>query len=123
VEHARERARSELQPGDLEGTRVAGILGAILDLADRGEEVSYHGVFGALEGDEDRDLLARIAFRDEPEGSAEEVGECVRSLRRQRLLRERRELQRRIQAAADTAAVDALLHRTQELARQIDALI
>jgi hypothetical protein len=37
-------------------------------------------------------------------------------------MRERRELQRRIQLAGEGEAMDALLLRKQELARQIDAL-
>lgn len=37
-------------------------------------------------------------------------------------MRERRELQRKIQTAVDPGAIDTLLNRTQRLAQQIEAL-
>jgi DNA primase len=121
-EAGREKARVDLDPGDLAGTRVSGIVRTILRLVDEGKGVDYPTVFSALEDDGDKETLTRIAFREEPEGEAEEMEDCIRSLRRQRLMRERRELQRQIQTAADAAAIDTLLDRTQQLARQIDAL-
>jgi DNA primase len=121
-EEGRARAIHEIEPGDVEGTRVERIVRAILSLADEGKGVDYPTVFSVLEIDEDRDLLTRIAFREEPQGGIEELVDCVRSLRRQRLMRERRELQRQIQTAVDPGAIDTLLNRTQRLAQQIDAL-
>jgi DNA primase len=118
----RAKAVQGLEPGDLDGSRVGSIVRTILDLEAGGRDVDYQAVFSALERDEDRDLLARIALRDEPDGEPSETDDCIRSLRRRRLMRERRELQRRIGAAADAATVDSLLRRTQELARQIDGL-
>jgi hypothetical protein len=120
-EEGRDRARADLDPGDLVGTRVSGIVRTILRLVDEGKGVDYPTLFSALD-DDDKEILTRIAFRDEPEVEAEEMEECIRALRRQRLMRERRELQKRIQTAADAAAIDTLLDRTQQLARQIDAL-
>ena len=118
----RHRVAHEVDPGDLRGTRVATIVETILKLEERGEVVDHQTVFNALERDEDRDLLTRIAFREEPEGDVQEVEDCLRSLRRQRLIRERKELQRELEATADPTAVNTLLDRTQKLARQIDAL-
>ena len=121
-EHGRERAMSEIEPGDVEGTRVEAIVRSIQRLVEQGEGVDYPTVFSSLELEEDRDLLTRIAFREEPQGGTEEVVDCIRSLRRQRLMRERRELQRQIQTAVDPGAIDTLLNRTQRLAQQIEAL-
>ena len=121
-EHDRNKAKTALEPGDLEGTRVGGIVHTILRLVDEGQGVDYPNVFAALDHDEERDLLTRIAFREEPEGGTEEMEDCIRSLRKQKLVRERRELQKQIQTAADAAAIDTLLDRTQQLARQIDAM-
>ena len=122
VEAGREQARSHLEPGDLEGTRVARIVDTILRHADEGKEVDLPAVIQSLESDEDRDLLTSIAFREGPEARAEEAADCVRMLRRERLVRERRDLQRVIEGTADPAAMDALLLRKQQLGRQIDTL-
>jgi DNA primase len=121
-EHDRTRAQTELEPSDLEGTRVGGIVHTIMRLVEQGQGVDYPNVFAALEHDEERDLLTRIAFREDPEGGTDELDDCIRSLRKKRLVRERRELQKQIQTAADAAAIDSLLDRTQQLARQIEAL-
>jgi DNA primase len=122
VEGASDRAGEELEPKDLEGTRVERIVRTILRLAGEGTGVDYPELFKALEQEEDRDLLTRIAFREEPEGELDEVDDCLRSLRRQRLMRERRALQREIERTADSDSLNSLLVRTQQLARQIDAL-
>ncbi len=119
---ARERAQAELEPADLEGTRVAGVVDAIFRQAGPGEEVDLPALLESLESDEDRHLLTSIAFREGPEARAEEAADCVRALRRERLVRERRDLQRAIERTADPAAMDALLLRKQQLGRQIDAL-
>jgi replicative DNA helicase len=121
-EEGRDKARADLDPGDLVGTRVSGIVRTILRLVDEGKGVDYPTLFSALDDDDDKEILTHIAFRDEPEVEAEEMEDCIRALQRQCLMRERRELQKRIQTAADAAAIDTLLDRTQQLARQIDAL-
>ncbi len=121
-EGARQWAQEEMTPADLEGTQVRGIVETLLRLQSQGSPVDYPTLFGALQDEGDRALLTRIAFRDEPEGTSDEVGDCLRQLRRQRLLRERRRVQAEIEAAADPAAVDALLQHAQRLARQIDRL-
>ncbi len=118
----REAAREHLEPGDLDGTRVAGLVSRILGTEAEGKSVDYPAIFATLEAEEERDLLTRIAFMDGPETRPEEVESCLRTLRRDRLVRERRELQRAIEHAADPAAVDSLLVRKQQLGRQIDAL-
>jgi DNA primase len=121
-EQGRKKASADLDPGDLAGTRVAGIVRTILRLVGEGKGVDYPTVFSALEDDDDKEILTRIAFREEPEGEADEMEDCIRSLRKQRLMREQSELQKQIRTAADAAAINTLLDRTQQLARQIDAL-
>jgi DNA primase len=113
---------------DLERTQVLPIVRAIVELAQRDAQVDYPTVLDALTQDADRDLLTRIAFRDEPEDGPT-VEECLSALRRQRLKREgtklRREivdLQRRKPGDEPPADVDRQLTRLQELARQRDAL-
>ena len=118
----RDRARAHLEPADLEGMRVERILEAILRREETGKEVDLPAVLESLEADEDRELLTWIAFREGPEVRADEADECIRALRRERLVRERRELQRAIERTADPGAVDALLLRKQQLGRQIDTL-
>jgi DNA primase len=115
-------ARAHLEPADLAGTRVAKIVDAILRNEQEGKEVELPEVLESLEAEEDRELLTWIAFREGPEAVAEEVEDCVKAIRRERLVRERRELQRAIERTADPAAVGTLLLRKQELGRQIDAL-
>jgi len=122
-EEGREKAKAGLDlEEDLAGTRVSGIVRTILRLVDEGKGVDYPTVFSALEDDDDKETLTHIAFREEPEGDVEELEDCLRSLLKHRLKREQSELQKRIRTAADAAAIDALLDRTQQLARQIDAL-
>jgi DNA primase len=113
---------------DLERTQVLPIVRAIVELAQSDAQVDYPTVLDALTQDADRDLLTRIAFRDEPEDGPT-VEECLSALRRQRLKREgtklRREivdLQRRKPGDEPPADVDRQLTRLQELARQRDAL-
>jgi DNA primase len=115
---------------DLEGTQIERIVRTILQMAERDERVDHPAVLAALEDDVDRGLLARIAFRDEPnEGPT--VQDCLNTFRRQRLAREGRAMLREIgkrqqgetEPAADTSAVDRQLARLQELARQRDQLM
>ncbi len=89
-------------------------------LAQGGAKVEYPVVRDALEQDSDRDLLTRIAFREEPE-EGPTVDDCLSAFRRQRLTMESKRLRREIgDLQQDT--VDRQLTRLQELARQRDAL-
>jgi DNA primase len=113
---------------DLEETRVLPIVRAIVDLAQREARVDFPAVIDAMHDDADRDLLTRIAFRDEPEDGPT-VEECLSALRRQKLKRESTTLRRQIDASqqrkpgdAPPADVDRQLTRLQELARRRDAL-
>jgi DNA primase len=113
---------------DLEGTRVLPIVRTIVDLAQQAAQVDYPTVMDAMTDDEDRDLLTRIAFRDEPE-EGPTVEDCLSALRRQKLTREGKTLRRQIgdlqqRKPGDElpADVDRQLTRLQELARRRDAL-
>jgi DNA primase len=122
-EDLRKQARDRLEDGDLQGSRIHAIVGTILRLAAGGKKVDHPTLINALADEEDRDLVTRIAFRDEPEGRMEEFEDCLKALRRERLVRERNELNKVIARTADPSAVESLLVRTQDLARQIDALL
>ncbi|HEX6853069.1 MAG TPA: DNA primase [Candidatus Polarisedimenticolaceae bacterium] len=117
----RDQARKGLDPSELDADRVAPIVQIILDLEGAGASVDPPSVMAALDRDDLRDLVARIAFHDEAEPSDNEFAGCLETLRRRRLRREGRDVARRIQDAAPDA-VDDLLAAKLRLAREIDAL-
>lgn len=111
-----------LEPSDLEGTRVFRIVETILRVRHEGAGVDYATVFGALEGEEDRSLLTRIAFHQDGDGQKAAWTDCLEVLKRERLVRQRSELQRQIESTVDPAMIDALLLRKQLIGKQIDSL-
>ncbi len=113
-------AGGERDMADLEGSRILPIVRTIVDLARRGAQVDYPAVREALEQDSDRDLLTRIAFREEPE-EGPTADDCLSAFRRRRLTLESRRLRREI--GEQPEMVDTQLTRLQELARQRDALL
>jgi DNA primase len=119
-----EQRSLEFDVCEVEGTPVAPIVRTMLRMSDEGGAVDTGAVFSALESDRDRDLLARIAVQDEETvPGPDAVEDCLLVLRKERWIREGKALQKEIErAAADPAALDALLRRKQELARRIDAL-
>ena len=110
----------ERDMADLEGSQILPIIRAIADVARGGAKVDYPIVRDALEQDSDRDLLTRIAFREEPE-EGPTVDDCLSAFRRQRLTTESKRLRREI-GDLQQETVDRQLTRLQELARQRDAL-
>jgi len=74
----------------------------------------------ALDGDHERDLLTRIAFRQEPE-EGPGVEDCLWACRRERLERKRREVVREIgklqQSPGETGVASQLDERLAELQR------
>ena len=87
--------------------------------------MDYPAVLEALERlarVEDQRILTQLAFDDEPTGGMEEAEACLKTMRRERLVRERKELQDAIRKTQDRATLDALLLQQMQLARQIDAL-
>lgn len=113
---------------DLAGTEVVSIIETILSLTKEGRQVDYPEVLSALKGDSDRDLLTKIAFREEPE-EGPNVEDCLWACRRQRLAREGRAITREISALqsdkgrpADGPDVDERLMHLQRLAEQRDTL-
>ena len=84
-DEARRRAREALSESELADMRVGTIVKAILDLDREGLPVDGALVVDALADEADRELLTRIAFRDEAPGGAEEVDGCLVTLRTTRL--------------------------------------
>jgi DNA primase len=120
-EHERAACAATLDASDLQGHAVAPIVQTILRLHGEGRPVDAPSVLQALEDDALRELLTRIAFRDEPaEGPG--VEDCLFAFRRERLLRQGRELLRGI-GSADPGDVDRQLSEWQRLARQRDELM
>ncbi len=123
VEEAAGLGAEELDPADLEGTRVCGIVRTILRLWREEGTADHARVFEALESEEERQLLTTIAFRDTNEGeSGAALSDCLRTLRRDRLVRERKALQKEIEQSDGSGELDDLLARKQQLAKKIDNL-
>ncbi len=118
----RDVVRAELDARDLETAAVRDVVHTILRRSEDDSPVDYLAILDDLPRDEDRDLLTRIAFREEPLPPAEAAADCLRTLRRERLERERREVQRQMTKAVDPTTVDTLSVRALDLARQINAL-
>jgi len=97
-DEARRHAREVLAPADLAETRIAAIVLTLLDLDLKGLPVEGPLVLGALEDEADRELLTRIAFRDEAPGGADEVDGCLVTLRKTRLKKEHRDESRELDA-------------------------
>ncbi len=123
VEDPRARARlvPEILPADLEGSPVATIVSRIATLESEGDVITYAGLTAALP-DRDRQLLARIALRGDPPVDEREAAECLASLRRMRLMRERESLQKEMERTSEPARLDELMRRKVDLSRRIDAM-
>jgi DNA primase len=119
-EEARRHAQDALEPGDLSGTRVGAIVGVILELDRAGLPVEGPLVVDALEDEADRDLLTRIAFRDEAPGGADEVEGCLVTLRKTRLKKEHRDESRELDALSRDDQTERLL-KLMKLGHQMDA--
>ncbi len=119
-EDARRRAREVLEPSDLADTRVGTIVRIILDLDGQGLPVAGPLVVDALEDEADRELLTRIAFRDEAPGGADEVDGCLVTLRKIRLKKEHRDESRELGALNRDDQTERLL-KLMRLGHEMDA--
>ncbi len=118
---ARAETRARLEPDDLEGARVKAVGEAVLALDAEGIPPTAAAVMERLSEESDRTLVASITFREDLEGGAASVGDCLAVLRRARLRREGRDLDRSLREA-DPSSVDDLLEKRMQVAREIDAL-
>ncbi len=119
-DEARRHARGVLEAGDLEHTRVAAIVRAILDVDAGGLPVDGPLVVDALVEESDRDLLTRIAFRNEAPGGADEVDGCLEMLKHVRWKKESRDVARAA-GAVDRDEQTERLRRLMDLGRRMDA--
>lgn len=117
---ARSRAHEVLEPSDLAATRVGAIVQAILDLDIKGLPVEGPLVVDALEDEADRELLTRIAFRDEAPGGADELDGCLVTLRKVRLKKEHSAERRELDALSRDDQTERLL-RLMKLGQEMDA--
>jgi hypothetical protein len=92
----------------------------ILELDRAGLPVEGPLVVDALEDEADRDLLTRIAFRDEAPGGADEVEGCLVTLRKTRLKKEHRDESRELDALSRDDQTERLL-KLMKLGHQMDA--
>lgn len=122
----REQWADALDLDDLRGTEIGPIVEAIVRLTKQGREVDYRAVFEALDEGSHRDLLTRIAFRDEPE-TGPTVEDCLWAFRRRKIVHEGRQVRRAIadlqQDQVPPEEVDRQLQRLEQLARQRDAFL
>ena len=120
---------------DFEGCAVRSIVSVIARRVETEQPVDYPHVLEALEDETDRRLLARIAFRDDPDED-QTLDDCLCVLRKKRMEREAHERIRQIskwdqqhQADAEETpgASDEDLNRRlreiQELAKKREALL
>lgn len=120
-EESRSRLLPEILPADLEGTRIAPIVAQVASLESEGRPISYSELSVDLP-DKQRELLARIAMRGEPPPGGPEAADCLQSLRRARLVRERRSVQKEMEGAPDAARLEELMRKKIDLSRRIDAM-
>jgi DNA primase len=127
-EDERRRWVGHIDPVDLEESAVERIVTKILGLAAADRPADVPTLLAELDDDADRELLTRIAFRDEPE-EGPGVEDCLVPFRRRRLARERSSLRREIEPrpepgapAANPDDLNRNLERLQQLARQRDQL-
>ena len=119
-DEARRRAREVLGPSDLADTRVGTLVVTILDLDQKGLPVEGPLVVDALADEADRELLTRIAFRDEAPGGADEVDGCLVTLRKARLKKEHRAESRELDALSRDDQ-DRRLQKLMKLGHDMDA--
>ncbi len=119
-ETARRRARDVLEAAELAESPVAAIVRAILDLDAQGLPVDGPLIVNVLEDESDRQLLTRIAFRDEAPGGAEELDGCLETLRNTRLKKDHRSESRDLDARSRTDQDEGLV-KIMQLGRQMDA--
>ena len=117
---ARDRARAVLASHELEGTHVDRIVRAILSQPERGGPIPAAEFVDALDDDDDRALLTRIAFRDEPPGGPEAVDGCLEMLNHARWRRESHEVARAV-GDQDRDEQTKRLNRLMDLGRRMDA--
>ena len=128
-EEERVRLGEELDETDLETTRIAPIVQAILRLTREEKEVDHPTVLAELGEGPDAELLTRIAFEKQPENGPG-LDDCLWAFRVQRLRRQERRAVRELgklqkstdDQPADEADVNRRLTQLQELARQRDSL-
>jgi len=119
-DEARQRAHETLAPGDLDGARVSAIVRTILDLDLQGLPVEGPLVVDALADEADRELLTRIAFRDEAPGGAAELDGCLVTLRKTRLKKEHRDESRELEAGNRDDQTERLI-KLMKLGHEMDA--
>jgi hypothetical protein len=73
--------------------------------------------------DRERDILAQIAMRGDPSPDEEEAVQCLQTLRRRRLIKERDGIQKEMEKTPDPAQLEELMRRKIDLSRRIDAML
>jgi hypothetical protein len=112
----------EIDGEEFGSTNVKEIVNAVRRIEEAGEQVTWPRV-GSEVSDVAREALNVIAAAPQPAPSVEAGRACLKSLHRDRILKEMAELQKEIQTRqAAGRAADELSLRKQALNRQIEAL-
>jgi DNA primase len=120
-EASRKRLLPEILPADLEGSGIASIVDRIAGFDRKGQVVSYPLLSEDLP-DRERQLLTRIAMRGDPLPDGGEAQECLQTLRRARLVKERNGIQKEMQETSDPGKLNELMRLKIDLSRRIDAM-
>jgi hypothetical protein len=110
-----------MEDEDIRHDRIAEIIGAVREMEERGDEVTYPRVADRV-SEGARDIMTRIAALAHPPASLEEARGCLRALRAQQLQRQMGEIQKRLESGSDAADTDELLRRKVALKKEIEAL-
>jgi DNA primase len=121
VSACRAKLLPEILPADLDGSKTAGIIRRIADMESNGSTIGYPELSTDLSENE-RALVARIAMRGDPPPDENEAAQCLFTLRRFRLIREQKGIQKEMEGAPDPARLEELMMRKLDLSRQIDKL-
>jgi len=116
----RDQLMAEINAEDFAGLSTEPLYMALVDLIAEGGEISTGALAGSVDDAALRDLLVGLAMRHAEVG-LDRGQSALQALRRRRVQAELRTLQQQL-AELDGDALDTVLHRRQELSRELDEL-
>jgi DNA primase len=117
-----ERILPRLRVEDFQDLRLQRLVALLAAGLKEGERLDFGGVLKRLGDEPARELVAFMGIDTAPEADLAEVEACVQALERRRLLRERRELQQRMERESDPARIGSMMQEKMRISKQIDAL-
>jgi DNA primase len=117
-----EKFLPRLQADDFQDLRLQRLVALMAAGLNEGERLDFGGVLKRLGDEPARELVAFMGIDTAPEADLAEVEACVQALERRRLLRERRELQQRMERETDPSRIGLMMQEKLRISREIDAL-